>query len=118
MVGLVFPVVAGTYSVSLADLGLGALAHLTATCAGIAIGLVCSRLVIGRPGYSLFVALGLVLLMLLVRGLPPMNPMFRLMSGDRDPSDLLLPVTGLAVVAILLLMVAGLVTQSTVTRRD
>lgn len=118
VVGLVFPLLTGDHQVSGTDLVVGAEAEVCCALTGIAVGLVCSRLVIRRPGYSLLAALALVMIMLLVRGLPPVNPMFRLMSGDTPPADLVGPITGYTAVALALLLACAAVTQYVATRHD
>lgn len=85
---------------------------------GVGVGLLCSRLVIGRPGYSLVVALVLVMVLPLTPGLPPVNPMLKLMSNGRPAIDMVTPVTGYLAISIVLLLVAGSVTQLVAERRD
>ncbi len=70
VVGVVLPSLVGAHTVDVADLALGIEAELTGAGAGIAIGLLCSRLVIRRQGYALVAALALVMVALPVRGLP------------------------------------------------
>ncbi|HEX3788015.1 MAG TPA: hypothetical protein VHW44_09145 [Pseudonocardiaceae bacterium] len=114
---LLFPWVDG-HSVSGVELLVGVEALVTCALSGVAIGLVCSRLVIRRPGYALLTALGLVLLLVLVRGLPPVNPMFRLLAGTGRPAGLVTSAGALTGVAVLLLVLGVTVTQLVATRRD
>jgi hypothetical protein len=67
------------------ELAFGAMAHIGCAGTGIAIGLPCSRLLLPRAGYSTVAApIGLVLV-LLVRWLPFVNPMLRALSSN-DPA--------------------------------
>lgn len=67
------------------ELAFGAMAHLGCAGAGIAIGLPCSRLLLPRAGYTTVAApVGLVLV-LLVRWIPFVNPMLRALSSN-DPA--------------------------------
>ncbi|HWE90505.1 MAG TPA: hypothetical protein VG317_13675 [Pseudonocardiaceae bacterium] len=117
--GLGFPVLTGGHRVSGAALAVGGLALLACACTAVAVGLLCSRLVIHRPGYALMVALAVVLALLLVRGLPPVNLLLRLLaSDDRRPADLLGPVAGLTGLAVGLLLISATATHIVATRRD
>ncbi|SDX34176.1 hypothetical protein SAMN05421504_1021091 [Amycolatopsis xylanica] len=71
--------------VSVAHLGLGALAHLACACAGIAIGLPCSRLLIGRIGWTLVAAIITLIVVMLTHWLPIVNPMLRALAADVPP---------------------------------
>lgn len=117
VVGVVLPLLVGTHTVEAADLALGVEAELTGACAGIAIGLLCSRLVIRRQGYALIAALGLVLVALLVRGLP-INALLRLTANATKSADVLGPVGGLVAIGAVILVAASLATQFITTRKD
>ncbi len=73
--GLVLPLMLGAHTPGLADLALGIAAQLTCACTGMAIGLVCSRLIFRRPGHALVLALVLLLAVLLGKGVSPVNIM-------------------------------------------
>jgi hypothetical protein len=85
---------------------------------GIAIGLLCSRLVIRRQGYALIVAFALVMVALLVRGLPPINVLLRLTANTAESADLLGAVGGLLAVAAVILVASSFATQFITTRKD
>jgi hypothetical protein len=118
IIGLVLPIVVGSHDVGFVELLVGFGAQLASTCTGIGVGLVCSRLVVGRPGYSLVLAIGLALVLLLVRGLPPINPMFRLLSGTRPAGELVVPVSVTLLTAVIILAVGAVITQFFAARRD
>lgn len=63
----------------------GVLAHLAAVCAGIAIGLPCSRLFLPHIGAAVVAALIALGVVLLVPWLPLVNPALRGLAGD-DPA--------------------------------
>jgi hypothetical protein len=118
VIGLVVPLGFGDHPLSAVDLLVGMEAQLTAATAGVAVGLVCSRLVVRRPGYAAVLAIALVGVLLLTPGLPPVNAMLVLMGRVSAAPDLVLPLAGLLVVAAGLLAVAGAVTHAVSTRRD
>ncbi|TNC27305.1 hypothetical protein [Amycolatopsis alkalitolerans] len=64
------------------DLEFGVLAHLAGACTGLAIGLPCSRLLLPRIGYTVLTALAALVVVLLVRWIPLLNPLLRAMSSD------------------------------------
>lgn len=92
--------------------------ELTGACMGIAIGLLCSRLVIKRQGYALIVALGLVMTVLSVRGLPPVNVLLRLMFNTTNSADLIVPAAGLLAIAAVILICSSIATQFIATRTE
>lgn len=61
------------------------MSHLAALLTGIAIGLPCSRLLIGRLGWTLFAGLTGCLLVLLVHWIPVVNPLLRALSRVASP---------------------------------
>lgn len=117
-VGLAFPIFSGYHVWTDADLGAGLLAQATAVCAGTAIGLVCSRLVIPRPGYSLLLALVTVIALPIAPGLPPINPMLKVLASGRPPGEQLAPLGGYLAVAVGLLAVCAACTRFVAVRRD
>jgi hypothetical protein len=116
--GLVFPIVAGQHVWTGDDLAAGLLALLTSVLTGTAAGLACSRLVVPRPGYSLLLALVVVIALPVTPGLPPVNPMLRILSGAHPPRDQLAPLAGCLVVAAVLLVVAAAGARLVAERRD
>jgi hypothetical protein len=117
VVGVVLPLLVGTHTAEAADLALGVEAELPGSCAGIAIGLLCSRLVIRRQGYALIAALGLVIAALLVRGLP-INALLRLTASTTKSADVLGPVGGLLAIGAMILVAGSLATQFITTHKD
>lgn len=61
--------------------GPGALVHLACACAGIAVGLPCSRLLVPKVGYSVAAAIVGLVVVLLVRWIPLVHPMLQAMAG-------------------------------------
>lgn len=118
MLGVLLPLLVGTHTVGAADLALGVEAELTGACAGIAIGLLCSRLVIRRQGYALIAAFALVMVALWVRGLPPINALLRLTANATKSADLLGPAGGLLAIAAAILIASSLATQFITTRKN
>jgi hypothetical protein len=96
-------------------LGIGVLAHLATAGVGIAIGLPCSRLLIPRIGYTVLAAPAALVVVLLVRWIPLVNPMLRAMSGGT-------PATGAVLLAVVtsavLLAVSAVVVGVLVRRRS
>ncbi|GAB2979761.1 hypothetical protein LWP59_00140 [Amycolatopsis acidiphila] len=74
-------------------LGIGVLAHLAGACTGVAIGLLCSRLLVTRIGYTVLAAPAALVVVLLLRWVPLLNPMLRAMSSGT-------PATGAVVVGV------------------
>ncbi|WP_305787655.1 hypothetical protein [Symbioplanes lichenis] len=116
LVGTVFPIVAGDHLVTPAAVFAGVLAQATSLCTGVAVGLLCSRLLVPRPGWSLLLALLVIGAIPLTPGLSPINPMLKLLSTARPPAALLPAlVTHLAVAAALL--AAATLTTDRLSRR-
>jgi hypothetical protein len=118
LIGLVYPVVSGSHTVTWQAVALGAAAQLICACVGIGLGLLCSRLVIGRPGFSVVAGLALVFAVILAKPVPPVYPMLHSMAGDRRPADLVLPFAGYGVAGLAVLAAATAVTQYIATRGD
>lgn len=116
---LAVPLVFGFRGVTGVELLVGAEGLFTGACAGVAIGLVTSRLVIRRPGYGLLTTLLLLLLFVLVRWIPPINPTMSLLTrnGSVTP-DTVVSTTGYAAVAVVLMAVSVAVTHMVAARRD
>ena len=116
--GLFFPLLTGSHTVSAADLAIGAEGQLACAFAGIAIGQICSRLVIRRSGAALLAAVALVVLAFVLRWLPPVHPLLVLMEGTKPAADIALGAAGYAAIAIALLIAATLVTQYVSVHKD
>ncbi|MGH3692813.1 MAG: hypothetical protein ACRDRX_02215 [Pseudonocardiaceae bacterium] len=116
--GLVLPLLVGTHTVQTVDLVVGIEAELAGAAAGIAIGLLCSRLVIRRQGYSLLVALGLVMGALFARDVSPINSLLRLTASGAESSDLMAPIGVLLAITVAILVFSAIATQFVTTRKD
>ncbi|GLZ43441.1 hypothetical protein [Actinokineospora sp. NBRC 105648] len=118
-VAVAMPAALGNKEMTWLDVGAGLGTQLTATCVGTAIGLVSSRLVIRRAGYALITTLALLLVFLLVKGMPPVNPLIIQVSRTRTADQALLAaVGGAGAIAVVLLAVAMVATQAVLARRD
>ncbi len=84
-----FPLLVGVRPTSGTDLLVGFLAQLAAAGTGLIVGLFCSRQVLPRPGYALLLAAVAVLALLLVRWIPPVNALIRLLAGGEPASAML-----------------------------
>ncbi len=113
--GLVYPLLAGDHPVTPIALAIGVLAQLTGGLTGIAVGLLCSHLVVPRPGYALVAALLATGVLALVPWLPPVAALIRLLSTPRPLDGALAPTLGCAAIAAILLA-AGTLTTWTVAR--
>lgn len=116
--GLLFPLWMGDYVVTTVDLLLGLEAQLTCALIGIAIGVLCSRLVFRRQGYGLVAALALVMGALFVQGMPPVNRLFTLMSTTPDAEELLAPAGIMLAISVMILAVFTAATQFVAGRRE
>jgi hypothetical protein len=92
--------------------------QLACASVGIAIGLLCSRLVIRRQGFALVTALALVIVALLAPGMVPVNVLVRRMSEGSTSAALFAPVSGLVAIAVVILAAGAIATQFIATRRD
>ncbi|MEU9556292.1 hypothetical protein [Streptomyces fumanus] len=115
--GLLLPLMFGTHTPGPADLALGTEAQLTCALTGMAIGLVCSRLVFRRQGYALVLALVLLLAALLGRGVSPVNITLTHLQNASDSADALVPTAGPLAVAAGFLAVGAAVTQAITLRK-
>jgi hypothetical protein len=114
---LTVPVLLGHHHVTVTDLAVGAEAQVTAACLGTAIGLPCSRPVLRRPGYSLITALAAVVAFAFLKGVPPINPLIRMLAEDRPSASLLAPVGAYAAAAAVALVTSAALTRSLAARR-
>ncbi|MCW6008203.1 hypothetical protein K1W54_27200 [Micromonospora sp. CPCC 205371] len=118
VVGTVYPIWGGRHTVTGAAVAVGVGAQLVAGLAGIAVGLVCSRLVVPRPGYALVVALGLIGVLIVIPPVPPIGPVMRLLSSERAPEAMVGPLLVQFAIAAAMLVIATVVTQSVARRRE
>lgn len=116
--GLTYPMVSGHHAFSVSVLALGVLAELTSASTAIALGLVCSRLVIRRTGWAVLLALAGIFVFLLVPNMPPVNAEFRLLAGTASPTSLLLPLVAFGAVAVALAAGSTVLTRFVAQRRD
>jgi hypothetical protein len=87
-----FPLLVGVHPADPRDLLVGFLAQMAAAGTGAIVGLFCGRQVTLRPGYALLLAAVAVLALLLVRWIPPVNPLIRLLAGGEPASTMVGPV--------------------------
>ena len=118
LIGLGYPLLAGKHTVTGTALAVGVLAQLVAALTGIAIGLLCSRLVLRRAGHAVLVAIGLIGVLLLVPRVPPIAPMMRLLSSARRSETMLGPLVVLAAAALAILLVSVVATHVVARRQE
>ena len=94
LLGLCFPLIVGVHAAGPADLLVGFAALWFAACAGVLVGVFCSRLFIPRPGYALLAGACLILALLLVPWLP-VHLLIRLLAGGQSAGTM----TGAVVMA-------------------
>jgi hypothetical protein len=115
--GLALPFLLGTHALIPADLLLGVEAQLTCAFTGIAIGLLCSRLVFRHQGYALVLALALLLATVLAKGLSPVNLLFTTLATSSDSAHLLASTGGLLAVAAGVLAAGTAATQAIAVKK-
>lgn len=115
---LFLPMVMGDHSVTPDDILVGVLAQLTGASTGVAIGLLVSRLVIRRTGYSLVTALVLMSVISFSEDIPPINRLIRLLANTPDAPGLLPRTAECAAIAMVLLAASVCVTDFIADRRD
>ena len=118
VVGIVYPLVTGKHVFTAGDLVVGAAAQLGAAMIGIAIGLLCSRLVIPRIGIAMLTAAAAILVVLLLRWISPIRPLLTLLSDGRTPGGTAVPVTLLTAFAAAILIAALFATKALADRRE
>ena len=118
VVGIVYPIVTGKHVFTTGDLVVGVAAQLGAAMIGIAIGLLCSRLVIPRIGIAMLTAAAAVLAVLLLRWISPIRPLMTLLSDGRTPGATAVPLTLLTAVAAAILIAALFATRALADRRE
>ncbi|WP_104479820.1 hypothetical protein V5P93_003389 [Actinokineospora auranticolor] len=115
--GLALPLLMAPHSITGADVLVGALAHLMCGTTGLAIGLLCSRLVFRRQGYAFLTASACVAAALLVSGMPP-NTLFKHLANTGHGDTVLGSTTALATTGPALLAAAAVATHVISTRKD
>ena len=118
LVGLIYPIVTGKHVVTAGDLLVGAAAQLGTAMIGIAIGLLCSRLVIPRIGIAMLTAAAAILVVLLIRWISPIRPLMTLLSDGRTVGGAAVPITLLTALAASMLGAAVFVTRALSDRRE
>lgn len=121
IVGLLYPLATGHHTVSASALGIGAAAELTCAAVGTGLGLLCARPVIVHTGISTLTGIALVLIVLIIKRLPPVSPMLRRMTGG-STVDAAVPNTllffGFAMLGVAALYGCGVVAHRIGRRRD
>ncbi|WP_329476327.1 hypothetical protein OG555_32305 [Kribbella sp. NBC_01484] len=118
VVGIVYPIVTGKHVFTAGDLVVGSAAQLAAAMIGIAIGLLCSRLVIPRIGIAMLTAAAAILAVLLLRWISPIRPLMTLLSDGRTPGGTAVPLTLLTALAAAILIAALFATKALADRRE
>ncbi|MEU1476985.1 hypothetical protein [Streptomyces sp. NPDC005760] len=116
--GLFLPLLFGSHTFTAADAVLGVEAQLTCALTGVAIGVVCSRLLFRRQGYALVAALVLLLAAMLGRGVSPVGVLLGDLQNASDSADLLGSAGLLLAVAAGVLAGAVAIAQAVSLRRD
>ncbi|HEY3557440.1 MAG TPA: hypothetical protein VGL05_08250 [Kribbella sp.] len=115
--GLICPLVTGDHRATVGDLLVGAVAHLASAMIGIAIGVLCSRLLIRRIGIAMLTAATLILLMM-VRRISPVRALMKVLSDEKSAAANAVPTTLLALVCLAVMIAAVLITRTVADRRE
>ncbi|MFD0274161.1 hypothetical protein ACFVHB_09665 [Kitasatospora sp. NPDC127111] len=118
VLGLGIPFLVGSHRPTGAALVVGVEAQLTCALTGIAVGLLCSRLVFRRQGYALLLAVVLLPALMVAKGVPPVNPLLSRLATTSRAADLLAPAGALLVVAAGVLAAGAALTQAIAGRRS
>ncbi|MET7280353.1 hypothetical protein ABZS29_19100 [Kribbella sp. NPDC005582] len=119
VIGICYPLITGKHVVTPGTLTVGVVAHLTAALIGIAIGLLCSRLVIPRIGVAMLTAAAAILAVLLIRWISPIRALMSVLSdGERSPAESAVPLTVLAVLSAAILTAALFTTRALSDRKE
>jgi len=118
VIGLVYPIVTGKHEITPGDLAVSAAAQLGAALVGMAIGLLCSRLVIRRIGIAMLTAAAAILVVLLLRWVSPIRQIMTVLSNDKPAGTNAGPLTLLAVLSGAILLAAVVVTWSIADRKE
>ncbi|MGC4941318.1 hypothetical protein [Kribbella sp. DT2] len=118
VIGLIYPIVTGSHTVTAGDLAVGTVAQLAAAMIGTAIGLLCSRLVIPRIGIATLTAAAAILAVLLLQWLSPIRPLMTLLANERSAGQNALPLASLTALCLAVLVIATLATRTVADRKD
>lgn len=118
VIGLLYPLVTGHHPLGVGVLAVGLIAELAGGCSGVAVGLLCSRLVIRQAGWSVLTALAATIALLLIPGMPPMNRVFHLMVNENRPGAVLPQVALFGVLSVAMVAVSVAVTRFVTLHRD
>ena len=116
--GIGFPLITGSHTITATALAIGAEGQLTCAFVGIAIGQICSRLVIRSAGLALLAAVTLVVFALVQRWAVPVHPLLVLMEGNGPAADIARDAAGYAAIAIVLLIAVTHLTHHISVHRD
>jgi hypothetical protein len=93
-VGLVLTIIsllagffAASSSFTLRDLAAGIVAQLLAVTGGVAVGSICARPLISRPGWAVLGVIGLTVIDLVVPGAPPSRLILQALDGSSNGSE-------------------------------
>jgi hypothetical protein len=117
-IGTGYPIYSGEHTVTATELLVGVLAQVGCGLAGIAAGLLCSRIVVRRTGYAVFLGLALVGVMVLVRDLPPVAATMVVLGSGRAAGTMLAPIAGYGAIGAALLLVSALATYRVARRQE
>ena len=115
VIGLVYPIVTGKHVVTLGALTIGGVAQSAAAMIGMAIGLLCSRLVVPRIGIAMLAAAAALLAVLLLRWISPIRPLMSMLSND---STAVVPFTLLTALCAAILGAAVIATRALADRKE
>jgi hypothetical protein len=116
--GIVYPIVTGSHVVTTGDVLVGAAAQLGAAMIGMAIGLLCSRLVVPRIGIAMLTAAAAILVVLLIRWISPIRPLMTVLSDERSARDTAVPIIMLSALAGVMLVAAVFATRALADRKE
>lgn len=118
VIGLIYPIVTGQHDVTTGDVVVGAAAQLGAAMIGVAIGLLCSRLIIPRIGIAMLTAAAAILAVLLIRWISPIRPLMTVLSNERSAAHNAEALTLLAALCLAFLLAAVFVTRAVADRKE
>lgn len=115
-VGLVVPIVDGSHHVTAAAVAAGALSQISGALFGVAVGVLCSRLVLPRTAASV-VAAFLIGFAVLRFWFSPLHEVLHLNALNERPSDMLAPLVGLAMASFAIAAASAAATHLLARRR-
>lgn len=117
-IGVAYPVYSGTHVVTAVDLAVGALAQMVCGVAGVAVGLLCSRVVIPKAGYAVFASLAAIGALTMIPPVPPVSPVMALLSRPEPAGRMLAPIAAFGAFALAMLVASVLITEQVARRQD